>query len=79
MKKCTFFRCVLSFVLVLCMTFSYVLPAYAAEDDGISFEKVDNSTVKGSAIERETVRTDASAGNVFRTMPADFLYMDKIE
>lgn len=61
MKKCTFFRCVLSFVLVLCMTFSYVLPAYAAEDDGISFEKVDNSTVKGSAIERETVRTDASA------------------
>lgn len=66
MKKTPFFRKTLSFALVLCMLISVAMPAFATGNDSnekgsITFEQVDNSAIKGSAIQEEPVQTDASA------------------
>ena len=60
MKKRTIFRHGLSLILVLCMLFSYALPIYAAEDNEISFEQIDNSLIKGDSIQRKPVQSDTS-------------------
>ncbi|MGN0294190.1 MAG: S8 family serine peptidase [Lachnospiraceae bacterium] len=69
MKKHRFFKQSLSFVLVLCMLFAYAIPVHAAKGDtaatgeDVSFEQVDNSTVKSSAIQRDPFSTDTPAEN----------------
>ena len=63
MKKSNLFKKILSLALVICMLSSFAVPAMGAEDEGIRFEQVDNSAVKGSAIVQEPVPSDMASVN----------------
>ena len=63
MKKSNLFKKILSLALVICMLSSFAIPAMGAEDEGIRFEKVDNSAVKGSALVQEPVSSDMVSAN----------------